>query len=172
MTRIDQSRLKSWPGWLVLAFTSVLLMAVGIQRESDPATTQERVESIARRLACPTCDGESVSESRGTASQAIRQEITRLVADGQLSDDAIVEEIDAKYSEDLQLTPSVSGLESLVWALPIAVAATAVIGLVVAFRRWRSDEARTSDDDDRRLVDRALADAEKATTSRRDDAGS
>lgn len=159
-------RLKSWPSWLLLAFTIVLLMAVGVQRGSGPATPQERVESISRQLACPTCDGESVAESRGTASQSIRQEITRLVGDGQLSDSEIVQTIDDRFGADLKLTPDASGLESLVWALPIAVAVTAVIGLLLAFRRWRAIEDRSADQVDRELVARALSEKPGGTDAR------
>lgn len=155
--RSANRRLKSWPSWLLLAFTVVLLMAVGLQRGAGPATPQERVEVISRQLACPTCDGESVAESRGTASQSIRQEITRLVGEGQLSDSQIVRAIDDRFGEELKLTPDASGLESLVWALPIAVTVTAVIGLVLAFRRWRVVDDRSADEADRNLVAQALA---------------
>lgn len=149
-------RVKRWPAWLLLAFTAVLLMSVGLQRDSDPATPQERVEAISRQLACPTCDGESVAESRGTASQSIRQEIARLVADGQLSDAQIVQAVDDRFGEELQLTPGASGVESLIWALPIAVAVTAIIGMALAFRRWRTIESMSADDADRALVAEAL----------------
>lgn len=127
----------STAGWLILGAVFVVLMIVGSQRDANPATPQERIEVVARRLACPTCDGESVAESRGAASQAIRQEIARLVAEGQLNDDEIVMTIDDRYAESLRLTPGSTGLESLVWVLPVTVAAVAVAGLAFAFRRWR-----------------------------------
>lgn len=164
-----RQRIKSWPAWLLLIFTAVLLLAIGTQRDPGPATPQERLEIIARELACPTCDGESVSESRGTASQAIRQEIARLVADGQLTDSEIVQTIDNNYSEDLQLVPGTSGLESLIWALPIAVAITAIVGLVLAFRRWQQIEQRSANDDDLRLVASALAEHVESTSTQKSD---
>ncbi|MEN9802054.1 MAG: cytochrome c biosis protein CcmH [Actinomycetota bacterium] len=138
MTRL-RSLVRATPaGWLLIAVAFVVLMVIGSQRDSSPATPQERVEAVARRLACPTCDGESVSESRGTASQAIRQEISRLVAEGMLSDDEIVATIDDNYAESLRLTPGSSGIEALVWVLPVAVGGVALAGLVIAFRRWRA----------------------------------
>jgi cytochrome c-type biogenesis protein CcmH len=130
-------------GWLVIAASFVVLMLIGSQRDSSPATPQERVEAVSRRLACPTCDGESVAESRGTASQAIRQEITRLVAEGQLNDDEIVTTIDDSYAESLRLTPGSSGIEAVVWVLPIVVGVVAIAGLFLAFRRWRSPSSDT-----------------------------
>lgn len=132
-------------GWFFVFAAFAALMAVGIQRDSSPATPQERIESVSRRLACPTCDGESVAESRGTASQAIRQEISRLVAQGQLTDDEIVASIDESYAESLRLTPGSSGLESLIWVLPIFTGVVAVAGLVIAFSRWRRAPADAQD---------------------------
>lgn len=129
-------------GWVAVTVLFAVLMVLGSQRDSSPATPQERVESIARRLACPTCDGESVSESRGAASQAIRQEIARLVSEGGLDDDEIVTTIDDSYAENLQLTPGSSGLDVLVWVLPIVVGALALIGLIAAFRRWQDSASR------------------------------
>lgn len=138
----------STAGWVVLLIAFVALMAAGAQRDSSPATPQERVESVARRLACPTCDGESVAESRGAASQAIRQEISRLVAEGMLSDDEIVTTIDDSYAEDLRLEPGSSGIEALVWILPFVAGAVAVVGLALAFRRWRTATDMSSRADD------------------------
>jgi len=141
-------RIKSLPGWLLALFVFVVLMAVGVQRDSGPSTPQERVDAVAQRLACPTCDGESVFESRGSASVAIKKEITRLVSEGQLSDDEIVKTIESSFGSDVLLVPSATGLDSLVWALPVAAGVIAVVGLGVAFRRWRmATEATVSDED-------------------------
>jgi len=139
-------------------------MVIGAQRDSSPATPQERVEAVSRRLACPTCDGESVSESRGTASQAIRQEISRLVGEGMLSDDEIVAAIDDSYAESLRLTPGSSGIEALVWVLPVAVGGVALAGLVLAFRRWRAPDRGESDLQPSQTVGQARESSSSART--------
>ena len=64
--------IKRWPSWVLLLLCAVALMVVGVDRVSGPSTAEERIDAIAQRLACPTCDGESVYESRGSASQAIQ----------------------------------------------------------------------------------------------------
>lgn len=140
MKRLSSLTRASNVGWVLVAGVFVVAMIIGSQRDSSPATPQERVEAVARRLACPTCDGESVAESRGTASQAIRQEISRLVAEGALSDDEIVAAIDDNYAENLRVTPGSSGIEAIVWVLPIVVGLAAIAGLILAFRRWRSQK--------------------------------
>ena len=148
--------IKRWPSWVLLLLCAVVLMVVGVDRVSGPSTAEERIDAIAQRLACPTCDGESVYESRGSASQAIRQEIARRVADGQSTDDEIVAAIDDSYEADLRLVPDSSGLESMIWIAPMVVAVGAIALLVVAFRRWRSEGSLTPTDEERSVVERAL----------------
>ena len=152
--------LKRWPAWVVMALVVVALMAVGISRASGPATAEERIDSIAQRLACPTCDGESVYESRGSASQAIRQEIARQVAAGLLSDDQIVVEIDDSYEADLRLVPDARGIEAAIWIAPVAAAVGAVALLVWAFRRWRGEGSLVPTDAERALVEAELRKSE------------
>ncbi len=147
-----QRRVKSLPGWLLALFVFVVLMAVGVQRDSGPSTPQERIDAVAQRLACPTCDGESVFESRGSASVAIKKEIARLVSDGQLSDGEIVKSIESSFGSDVLLVPSATGIDSLVWALPVAAGVLAIVGLGLAFRRWRRMSTTIASDADAVLV--------------------
>jgi cytochrome c-type biogenesis protein CcmH len=143
-----------------MAMIVVALMLVGISRASGPATAEERIDAIAQRLACPTCDGESVYESRGSASQAIRQEIARRVSAGQLSDDEIVAEIDDSYEADLRLVPDASGLEATIWIAPVAAAVMAAALLVFVFRRWRGEGSLVPTDAERALVEEELRKSE------------
>jgi len=151
---------KRWPAWVLMAVIVVALMLVGISRASGPATAEERIDAIAQRLACPTCDGESVYESRGSASQAIRQEIARRVSAGQLSDDEIVAEIDDSYEADLRLVPDASGLEATIWIAPVAAAIMAAALLVFVFRRWRGEGSLVPTDAERALVEEELRKSE------------
>ena len=154
-----QRALKSPVGWMVLLFAFVALLVVGIQRDAGPATPQERIDSVSKRLACPTCDGESVFESRGSASVAIKKEVARLVADGRLTDGEIVSSIEASFGSDVLLIPRASGLEGLVWALPVAVAVVAFVGMAFVFRRWRRENrVLVATADDEVLVARARRD--------------
>lgn len=149
-------RLKSPAGWLAILFVFVVLLVVGVRRDSGPSTQQERIDAVAQRLACPTCDGESVYESRGSASVAIKKEIARLVADGEMSDDRIVASIESSFGSDVLLVPRATGFDSLVWALPVGVGVVAVAGLAIAFARWRAAAAQHATPEDEDLVRRAL----------------
>lgn len=150
---------KGWIGWVVMIVALVGVIAVAADRDRGPSTQQDRVEVIAKRLACPTCDGESVAVSRAPAAVAIRNEIARQVIAGQLTDDEIVAEIEASFGGRVLLVPRAGGLDALVWVLPVTVAVLAIASLAVAFRRWRRDSEALAapTDDDRALVAEALA---------------
>jgi cytochrome c-type biogenesis protein CcmH len=152
-------RVKGWLGWLVMVIALVGVVTVAAGRDRGPQTQQDRIEVISARLACPTCDGESVVASRAPAAVAIRNEIARQVIAGQLDDDQIVAEIERSFGGRVLLVPRATGLDALVWVLPVTVAVLAVASLVVAFRRWRRDSEllQAPSDDDRALVAEALA---------------
>jgi cytochrome c-type biogenesis protein CcmH len=149
---------KRWPGWLALAVIAAVLLAVGISRADGVSDPGDRADALARRVACPVCDGESVYESRNRASINLRNEITALVNEGRLSDDQILAEIQSAFPTDILLVPPADGVNVLVWALPAAAVICAAAGLVVAFRRWRQIGAVAEPtDDDREIVSSALA---------------
>jgi cytochrome c-type biogenesis protein CcmH len=148
-------QLKRWPSWVVLALVVAGLLAVGATRDSGPRTPQERVEYITKRLACPICDGESVFESRNPESEAIRTEVARQVNAGTVSDDEIINYVVQRFPQTL-LVPRTTGIDALVWALPAAAGVCALVGLGLAFRRWKLAADTVPDEADRILVEDAL----------------
>jgi cytochrome c-type biogenesis protein CcmH len=152
------ARLKRWPGWVALVFAVVALLAVGVTQDSGPQTPEERITALEKRLACPVCQGESVYESRNTASVQIRELIRQGVEDGQLSDQQIIDDIVTRYNGEELLVPTTSGVEALAWALPATAFVIGVAGLVLAFRRWQASARAlgTATEADYALVEEAL----------------
>lgn len=150
-------RLKSWPVWMLMGVVFVALLSVGATRDGGARTQAERIDAITKRIACPTCDGESVYVSRASAAEAIRNQVARDVADGAKTDDQIVAAIAETFDSKVLLVPRSTGLESLVWVLPMAVLVCSVAGLAVAFRKWRRDPVPAKTDDDEGLVESLLA---------------
>jgi cytochrome c-type biogenesis protein CcmH len=143
---------------LLLAVVAGVLLAVGIAGDRGARDPGDRADALARRVACPVCDGESVFESRNRASINLRTEIVSLVNEGRLDDDEILAAIQSRYPDDILLVPPSDGVNVLVWALPVAVGVCAAAGLVVVFRRWRQGSAVDEPDDaDRAIVASALA---------------
>lgn len=145
-------RLKSWPTWLAMAAASVALLLVGTSGTTGPLTQQERIDAISRRLACPTCDGESVFVSQASAAEAIRNEVARQVGAGLLGDDEIVAFIEERFGGQVLLVPRADGLDALVWILPMVAGVSSVAALAVAFRKWRREAAFEASEEDEALV--------------------
>lgn len=153
------ARAKRWPSWVLLAFVVVGLLVVGTTRDSGPQTPEERIVALEKRLACPVCQGESVYESRNSASVQIRELIRQGVEGGQLSDQQIIDGIVTRYNGEELLVPTASGVEALAWALPATAFVLGVAGLTFAFRRWQASARQlgAATEADYSLVDAALA---------------
>lgn len=150
LATFDRSHLASW-ALLVLVLCGAL--AVGA-RETSTATAADRAERITERFRCPTCRSQSVADSDAPAARFIKEEVLRRVEAGE-SDDQIESYLVGRYGEQIRLDPSRRGFTGLVWLVPLAAAAAAIAGLVVAFRRW-SPRGRRVSDADRALVEEAL----------------
>jgi cytochrome c-type biogenesis protein CcmH len=152
-------RVKRWPGWVLLAFVVAGFLAVGAFRSSGPVTQADRVDDIASRVACPICAGESVFVSQNSASRAIRNQITELVIENELSDTDIVAFIETRYGAQVLLVPRSTGFDALIWVLPAVGLVCGIAGLTVVFRRWKREADAMADptDADRELVAAAIA---------------
>ena len=155
-------RVKSLPVWGLMLVLTVALLAFGASRSGGPSTAAERIDGISKRLACPTCSGESVYVSRASAAESIRNEIARQVSAGQRSDDEIVSYIEDRFPGSLLLPPA-EGVDSLVWVLPVVALVCGFGGLVVVFRRWKREGAVEATDDDVAVVSSALREFDDPT---------
>lgn len=147
----------SWLAWGLLVVVVGAVLVVGTVRDPGPQTPQDRVTAIARTIKCPTCQGEAVSDSNAAVSREIRVDIAARVAAGE-SDDQIRSYYVSTYGGEILLTPSSSGVGALVWVLPVVVVVVAAAGLVLVFRRWRTEPTSEATDDDRAVVARAIND--------------
>jgi cytochrome c-type biogenesis protein CcmH len=150
-------RSHGWFGYTVMAVIALTSLAVGTMRTSGPYSVADRVNAVAKTIKCPTCQGESSADSNAPASREIRTDIADRLSRGE-SPDEIRAFYVGSYGEQILLTPSGSGVTAVVWVLPVLVLVGAVAGLVVAFRRWRGSGASRATEDDRALVESALAD--------------
>jgi len=158
-------RVKGTTGWLVLLVVVVVVFVVGATRSAGPQTQGDRIDGLAKRVACPVCNGESVFESRDNSSVQIRVELTSLVRDARLSDDEIIGQLETTYGADVLLVPRASGFDALIWVLPAMAFVAGVAGLAIAFRRWSREAAEIGpvSDADRALVEAAQARADEST---------
>jgi len=138
------------------AIASALLIFGGL-RDSGPLSQQDHIDAITMRLACPTCQGESVYVSRASAAEAIRAEVARQVGSGLRTDDETIAYIEQRFGGQVLLVPRSTGIDSLVWALPVAALIAGAAALVIVFRKWRTSDDGTASAEDSALVDAAMS---------------
>ena len=156
---------RSRAGWALVVAVFVGLVAFGSTQTAGPQTQEDRVDTITSQIACPICDGESVFESRNSASRAIRNEVDELVRSNELTDQQILTRIENTYGREVMLVPESSGLDAVAWIAPIVVSLAAAGGLAGAFIRWRrlAGASGTPTAADRRIVETALNEATPPT---------
>lgn len=148
-------KLNSLPVWILMLLLTVGLLAFGTLRSQGPLTQQGRIDAVSQQLACPTCNGESIYVSRAPAAEAIRNEIAREVASGQNSDNQIVAVIETRFPGSV-LLPRTSGVESLIWILPVVALVGGLCGLGLIFRRWKNTALLNASEEDFAIVESAL----------------
>ena len=150
-------KLNNKYSWVFMAAIASALLIFGGLRDSGPRSQQDRIDAITMRLACPTCQGESVYVSRASAAEAIRAEVARQVGSGLRTDDETIAFIEQRFGSEVLLLPRSSGVDSLVWALPIAALVAGAAALGIVFRKWRTTDDGDPSAEDSALVDAALA---------------
>jgi cytochrome c-type biogenesis protein CcmH len=134
------TRLRAALPWLLLVAVVVVVLGVVAARSSGSASAQERVDRLTRELRCPTCQSESVYESRSATADAIRADVARRVDAGE-SDGQIKQAYVDRYTEWILLTPANDGVGFLVWGIPVVVLVLGAGVVVIVARRGRRADA-------------------------------
>ena len=150
---------RRWLPWSALILVVAVALAVGAGRSGGRPSLNARVMHIAAEVRCPVCEGQSAAQSQAAASIQIRNVIRHDLVAGE-SENQILAGLADRYGARILERPQARGVGMLVWVLPVIAVAAAVVGLVVAFRRWGSANRSpiAPDDTDRLLVEQALRD--------------
>jgi cytochrome c-type biogenesis protein CcmH len=142
--------------WALLGVVVAGAIAIAAAQGGEP-TPSERARDLAAEIACPECDGQSVSQSLAPTSRAIRADLRRRIAAGE-SNDEIRRAYAERYGEEILLRPEGSGLGVLVWGLPVVVVIAGAGALVLASRKRRREPLLHATEADEALVDNIRGD--------------
>jgi Cytochrome C biogenesis protein len=123
------------PGCLGLVLCAALLVGSGAL-SGAAGGAGARIAGLERVVAAPPRGDLSVAQSNEPAAIEVRNQIVAEVARG-WSDERILDAIEAHYGTQILLVPPAGGLDTVLWAAPVALAVGATAAMVTALVRRR-----------------------------------
>jgi cytochrome c-type biogenesis protein CcmH len=162
MMALGVRRALRWAPWVVIVVVATVALAVGSERPPAPGTLEQRTLAIASEVRCPVCVGETAAGSDTAPSVAIRDEIRQGLVAGE-KPTTILAGIVAAYGPGILEKPRTSGVDLLVWVIPVVVSIGALSGLVLGFVWWqrRRRAGPVASEEDRRLVAQLLGSVDR-----------
>jgi cytochrome c-type biogenesis protein CcmH len=102
---------------------------------SRDSVIESDTRALASQLRCPVCQGLSIEDSPSELSQQMRALVRDQLRAGK-SPDEVKQYFASKYGEWILLSPPAHGVNTLIYALPLAAVAFGGILVVLAVRRW------------------------------------
>ncbi len=129
--------------WLIVPVVALAVVVVGLwPREQAPTDPEARAYSLAVRLKCPICAGESLAGSQTDLAKDLRARIDQEIAAGS-TDEQIIDMFVAGYGEQILLDPPSTGWGAVLWLVPLGIAIAggfAIYGL----KRKQQDSSEVS----------------------------
>ncbi len=162
--------LASRPAWALLVLVAIGVLAYGSVHPPAEAASA-RISHLESIIKCPSCEDLSIAQSNASTAVALRQDVVQQVHAGR-SDAAIEQYVVDRYGSSVLLDPPATGVDLLVWLVPVAVLVVAAVsGGTLVWRRqrhlWRRGDGDRKTDggalaEDEALVEAALASRQKA----------
>lgn len=123
----------------------IFLSLISTAFAAKPADPDEELRKIAAGLRCVVCQNLSVADSPSEVAQQMRAVIREQLQQGK-SPEEIKAYFVSKYGEWVLLSPTAKGFNLLVWLLPFIAAASGIVLVVFAARRWarKGDRVETA----------------------------
>jgi cytochrome c-type biogenesis protein CcmH/NrfF len=103
---------------------------------------EAQTTAIAATLRCPVCQGESIQDSPSDLAQSMRNVVRDRVRAGE-SPEEIKAYFASKYGEWILLEPKMTGLNVLLYVLPVILILGGLALVFVLVRRWTSPSEKT-----------------------------
>jgi len=152
-----------WPSrrWQITGVVLFALVAVAQMKAPDaeqfvgpPRGTpiagdalDQRAHEIAVLLRCPVCQGLSIADSPSEMATNMKGQVRELLSRG-FTEQQILSYFERSYGQFVLLKPKFSGVNSLVWTLPVFALLVGAILVVIKIRKLEQPPAQTAASDD------------------------
>lgn len=136
-------------GLLAGALCSALpASAQGVAARSSMATVSDsaleaQTTAVASTLRCPVCQGESIQDSPSDLARQMRSVVRDKLRAGETPDQVKAYFV-SRYGEWILLEPTMTGLNVLLYVIPVLLVIGGLVLVAFLVRRWTAPESTTS----------------------------
>lgn len=122
---------------LIAAMFFVFVGASGAFAQNTPADVdlEARTTAVASTLRCPVCQGESIQDSPSQLAQQMRAVVRERLRSGE-SPEQVKAYFVGRYGEWILLEPKMTGLNIILYVLPVVLVLGGLALVVMLVRRW------------------------------------
>jgi cytochrome c-type biogenesis protein CcmH len=129
---------------LLAGATAIAVLVFSATLAAQPDSLLEaRTAAVASTLRCPVCQGESIQDSPSELAQQMRAVVRDRLRSGE-SPEQVKAYFVSRYGEWILLEPKMSGLNVLLYAVPVLLVIGGLALVVVLVRRWTTPSASDS----------------------------
>jgi cytochrome c-type biogenesis protein CcmH len=129
---------------LLAGATAIAVLVFSATLAAQPDSLLEaRTAAVASTLRCPVCQGESIQDSPSELAQQMRAVVRDRLRSGE-SPEQVKAYFVSRYGEWILLEPKMSGLNVLLYAVPVLLVIGGLALVVVLVRRWTTPPASDS----------------------------
>ena len=117
---------------------------------------EERARNLSKQLRCLVCQNQSIDDSDADLARDLRREVRSQIAAG-TSDDAIIDQLRAKYGDYVLLNPPLDRATLFLWLSPLGFIILGGLIVMIARRQRGAAIANELDPGERARVEKMLA---------------
>ena len=143
-------------GLVLISATTTPAYAITAEEMLANPVLEERARNLSKQLRCLVCQNQSIDDSDADLARDLRREVRSQIAAG-TSDDAIIDQLRAKYGDYVLLNPPLDRATLFLWLSPLGFILLGGLIVMMARRQRGAAIATELDAAERARIEKMLA---------------
>ena len=143
-------------GLVFISVTTTPAHAITAEEMLANPVLEERARNLSKQLRCLVCQNQSIDDSDADLARDLRREVRGQIAAG-TSDDAIIDQLRARYGDYVLLNPPLDRATLFLWLSPLGFIILGGLIVMMARRQRGAAIANELDAAERARVEKMLA---------------
>ena len=143
-------------GLVLISATTTPAYAITAEEMLANPVLEERARNLSKQLRCLVCQNQSIDDSDADLARDLRREVRSQIAAG-TSDDAIIDQLRAKYGDYVLLNPPLDQATLFLWLSPLGFILLGGLIVMMARRQRGATIATKLDAAERARIEKMLA---------------